>query len=263
MTTGALIFAYNNDAVDYVSMAAWTAQRVQQYLDIPVTLITNSEVNHSVFDQIIHATSIKGNTRYYPDYADSFTWYNMDRCDALELSPYDRTLVIDADYVVNGDNLKPLLDHGPDFVCHRTAYDAASQQCLNPTFGAYAMPQWWATVMMFTRTSATHYIFDSMRMVRENWPHYCDIYHIHRGSFRNDYALSIALGLVSGHSLVTQDIPWGLLTVTHEHRLEQLEHDLWRVTFQEKGRLQYLMLSRTDFHAMGKRHLGDIIVHHS
>jgi hypothetical protein len=263
MTTGAVIFAYNNDAVDYVSMAEWSARRVQQYLDIPVTLITDSEIHDSVFDRIIHVDCAKGNTRYYPDYSDNFPWYNMDRCNALELSPYDRTLVIDADYVVNGADLKLMLDHGPDFACHRTAYDVAGQQYLNPTFGAYAMPQWWATVMIFARTSATRYIFDSMRMVRENWRHYCDIYHIHRSSFRNDYALSIALGLVTGHSLVTQDIPWSLLSVTHEHKLEQIEHDTWRVIFREKNRLQYMVLRGIDFHAMGKHTLGETIAYHS
>lgn len=263
MTRGAVIFAYNNDAVDYVTMAAWSAQRVREYLDLPVTLITNSDMKHDVFDQVIRTDVAPGNSRYYQDYADSFSWYNMDRCDALELTPYDRTLVIDADYVVNGQDLVSLMCHGPDFVCHRRAFDVARQQSLNPTFGDHGMPQWWATVMMFSKTNKTQYIFDTMRMVRENWPHYCDLYRIHRCTFRNDYALSIALGLVSGHSLVTQDIPWSLISVTPEQQLEQLESDLWRVTFTDKGRLQYMMLRATDFHAMGKRTLGESIAHKS
>ena len=263
MKTGAIIFAYNNDAVDYVAMAAWSACRLREWLDIPVSLITNVDVNDSVFDRIIRGDVVEGNRRYYQDYSDSFAWYNMDRCDALHLSPYDRTLVIDADYVINSADLKVMLDYGPQFTCHRRAIDVARQRPLNSTFGEHGMPQWWATVMIFSRTAATRYIFDAMRMVRENWPHYCDVYNIHRCSFRNDHALSIALGVVSGHSLVTEDIPWHLPTVTPEHRLEQLEHDMWRVTFQEKGRLQYLVLSGTDFHAMGKRDLGGIIAHSS
>lgn len=263
MTTGAVIFAYNNDAVDYVAMAAWSARRVQKYLDIPVTLVTDSEVSDSVFDRVIQTQRVAGNARYYQDYADSFAWYNMDRCDALDLSPYDRTLVIDADYVVNGVDLKMLLDHGPEFVCHRHAFDPARQQRINPTFGDHDMPQWWATVMMFSKTSAVRYIFDSMHMIRENWMHYCDIYQIHRCTFRNDYALSMALGLVSGHSLITQDIPWNLISVTPDCGLEQIDHDTWRVEFQEKARLQFMMLRGLDFHAMGKRKLGDIIAHSS
>lgn len=263
MTTGAVIFAYNNGIIDYVAMAAWTAKRIHTWLDIPVTLVTDQTVTDSVFDKVIDRQLLKGNHRYYADYSDSFAWYNMDRCDALDVSPYDRTLVIDADYIINSPDLKIMLDHGPQFACYRRAVDLVQQQPLNPTFGDHGMPQWWATVMIFSRTTATRYIFDTMRMVRENWSHYSDIYNIHRCSFRNDHALSIALGLVSGHSLVTEDIPWNLLTVTPEHRLEQLENDMWRVTFQDKGRLQYLVLSGTDFHAMGKRDLGGAIAHNS
>ena len=263
MKTGAVIFAYNNDAVDYVAMATWSAQRIQQWLDIPVTLVTDAAVSHSVFDKVIRTDPQRGNSRYYQDYADNFHWYNLDRCDALHLSPYDRTLVIDADYVINGQDLHDLLQHGPDFVCHRHAFDVARRERFNPCFGEYNMPQWWATVMMFSKTATTGFIFDTMRMVRDNWQHYCDVYTIYRSTYRNDYALSIALGLVSGHSLITQDIPWNLISVLPEHGLEQLETDLWRVTFAEQTRQHYLMLKGVDFHALGKRQLGAAIANHS
>ena len=36
MTTGALIFAYNNDKINYVKMAAWTANNIKRHLKIPV-----------------------------------------------------------------------------------------------------------------------------------------------------------------------------------------------------------------------------------
>lgn len=262
MKTGAVIFAYNNDAVDYVAMAAWSAQRIQQWLDIPVTLVTDAPVTTGVFDQVITTSARRGNSRYFQDYADSFSWYNMDRCDALDLSPYDRTLVVDADYVINGRDLAPLLDHGPEFTCHRYAFDVARQDRFNPCFGEHKMPQWWATVLIFNKTVLSRYIFDTMRMVRDNWQHYCDVYTIYRSTYRNDYALSIALGLVSGHSLVTQDIPWQLISILPEHQLEQLESDLWRVTFVEQARRQYLLLRGVDFHALGKRALGAAVANH-
>ena len=34
MTTGALIFAYNNEQTDYVAMAAWTAKNIQRHQGI-------------------------------------------------------------------------------------------------------------------------------------------------------------------------------------------------------------------------------------
>ena len=55
MTTGALIFAFNNEKTDYVRMAAWCANRVKQYLDIPVAIVTDAndpDLNRH-FDRLI------------------------------------------------------------------------------------------------------------------------------------------------------------------------------------------------------------------
>jgi len=259
MKTGALIFAYNNTAVNYVNMAAWSAQRIQKWLDIPVTLVTDQPVGHAVFDQVLLSDRVDGNTRHYRDFDDHHAWYNMDCCDALSLSPYERTLVIDADYVVNSDALRIWLHHGPHFVSHRHAFDVVKQQRFNQHFGAHDMPQWWATVMIFDRSRATDMIFRSMKMIRDNWSHYVDIYKIHRNTFRNDYALSVALALTSGHSLVSQDLPWDLFSIMPEHDIKMLDDHAWQVGFSDQGKSRYIVLRDVDFHAMGKRQLGDII----
>ena len=36
MTTGALIFAFNNEKTDYVKMAAWSAERIRHFLNIQI-----------------------------------------------------------------------------------------------------------------------------------------------------------------------------------------------------------------------------------
>ena len=35
MTTGALIFARNNEQIDYESMARWSAKNIERHLGIP------------------------------------------------------------------------------------------------------------------------------------------------------------------------------------------------------------------------------------
>ena len=40
MTKGILVFAVNNDNVDYVLQACFVAKRAKQFLNIPVTLVT-------------------------------------------------------------------------------------------------------------------------------------------------------------------------------------------------------------------------------
>ena len=38
MTTGALIFAFNNEQTDYVKMAQWSAERIRHFLQVQLEL---------------------------------------------------------------------------------------------------------------------------------------------------------------------------------------------------------------------------------
>ena len=44
MTAGALIFAFNNEQIDYVSMAKWSAKNIERHLGIPTRIITNDDI---------------------------------------------------------------------------------------------------------------------------------------------------------------------------------------------------------------------------
>jgi hypothetical protein len=182
--------------------------------------------------------------------------------DAYSLTPFDHTLVLDADYVVASDQLKIILDCNQNFMCHRRAYDVTGLQTFDNlnVFGQYRFPMWWATVMMFRRSKQAELIFDSMAMIRDNWTHYRNLYSNNVATYRNDHALSIALNIENGHTLTTTDIPWGLASLTPEHQLTQLSPDHYRVNFVTADkRPRWIELTGQDFHAMGKQQLGDIV----
>jgi hypothetical protein len=88
MTTGALIFARNNEHTDYVAMAHWSAKNIQRHLGIPTHIVTEDIRTDS-------------GSRHFTNVG-TVTWHNTNRMDAYRLSPWDRTLVLDADYVVAG-----------------------------------------------------------------------------------------------------------------------------------------------------------------
>jgi hypothetical protein len=251
MTTGALIFAYNNEHVDYVSMAKWSAKNIQRHLGIPTTIISEHNV-------------IGNNTRHFSDIG-NVTWHNLNRMDAYQLTPYDQTLVLDADYVVASNQLQAVLDSQEDFMCHRTAYDVTGLQTFDDlnVFGQHRFPMWWATVMMFRTGEKARLIFESMQMIRDNWTHYRNLYANSRGTYRNDHALSIALNIENGHTLQTTDIPWGLASLTPEHQLTQLDQDQYQVNFTTQDKKSRWIELSTDFHAMGKQQLGDIVANNS
>jgi hypothetical protein len=262
MSTGALIFAFNNESIDYVAMAAWSAKNIQRHLGIPVSLVTDVAVDYDVFDQVIYtAVEESSNTRHFTDVG-TVTWHNLNRMDAYTLTPYSQTLVLDADYVVASNQLQSILASQEDFMCHRTAYDITGLnnfEGLN-VFGKNNMPMWWATVMMFRTSERARLIFESMGMIRDNWTHYRNLYGNNTATYRNDHALSIALNIENGHTLQTQDIPWGLASLTPEHSIQQLEQDHYRIDYvNSKNKPQWISLKNQDFHAMGKQQLGDIV----
>jgi len=268
MITGALIFAFNNESTDYITMAQWSARNIRRWLNIPTAIVTDANPRDprlSGFDQVIPATASAGGTRWFEDYQATVTWHNASRTDAYTLSPWDQTLVLDADYVVASDQLKTVLNIDQDFLAHAAAYDITGTNNfagLND-YGEYHMPMSWATVMMFRRSMHAELIFDCMQMIKNNWRHYKDLYRIASSTYRNDHALSIALHIVNGQTLQHTSIPWSLASVTPEHVLTRTSKDCYRIDYVDQDqRPRWTSIRNQDFHAMGKQHLEKLIETH-
>jgi hypothetical protein len=228
-------------------MANWSARNIERHLGIPTHIVTDDSRTDS-------------GTRHFSDVG-AVTWHNTNRMDAYTLTPWDRTLVLDADYVVASNQLQSVLDCGADFLAHRWAYDVTSCNNFNGLnyFGDVGMPMWWATVMVFNKSKQAELIFNTMAMIRDNWNHFRNIYKVSKLTYRNDHALSIALLVVNGHTLDHAGIPWRLASLTPDHGLTQLDQDRYRVDFvNTEGKARCIEL-RQDFHAMGKQQLGDIV----
>lgn len=251
MTVGALIFATNNESIDYESMARWSAGNIERHLGIPTTIVTGKPTGN--------------NRRHFTDVG-LVTWHNLNRIDAYTLSPYDQTLVLDADYVVASDQLKVILDSQEDFLCHRWAYDITGENDFSGLnyFGQHCMPMWWATVMMFRRSKQAELIFGMMRMIRDNWNHYRNLYGNTAETYRNDHSLSIALNTVNGHQQNIPSIPWNLASLVPDHTLEQIAQDEYQVKFvNSENQYRRISIKNFDFHAMGKKHLGAIVANNT
>jgi hypothetical protein len=261
LTQGVLIFAFNNEQTDYIAMAAWSARNIRRHLNLPVAVVTDdpaAAAQHK-FEHIIATVADTGGSRHFADYGATVTWHNAGRINAYDLSPFDQTIVLDADYVIASDRLLQVLELPQQFAAFKDAFEPSSMINLD-TFGAHKMPMWWATMMMFRRGTVSQYIFDSMQMIRANWQHYRDLYGIHQSNYRNDYALSIALGLVAGAEQSVHEIFWPMLNVMPDQGLTCVEQDHYEVTYtNSEGRLKTLSWAGLDFHAMCKKHLEAIV----
>jgi len=265
MNKGVLLFAFNSPKYNYYEMAVHTAKRVNYFLNLPVTVVTNSEsitVDNYKFDKVILATANTSNKR------DWGVWINKGRYQAYELSPYDSTILLDTDYMINSDTLLKTFTLPTDFCCHNKTsflfYPNAEQERLSP----YSFETLWATVIRFDKTIRSKQIFESLKMVENNFQHYSLIHGFIPSTFRNDYGLTLSLRLVNGHSeLVSDYIPWNLLHVSNNTPIyKNNTNDLnteYTVIFDNwqrgKIRKEYITVKDTDFHIMNKDNFMELI----
>lgn len=263
MKQGAVIFAFDTATCRYTDLAAWSAHRIQKHLEIPVSVITDrTDLHISDVDVICIDKPQTNNTRYFDDVGHTAAWYNQDRHRVFELSPYQDTLLLDADYVVCSRDLHTLFEIPTEIVSMRWAVDVTGQRDFDDLnfFGQHRMPMAWATVIRFQKAKTSELVFSMMRMIEQNWQHYQHIYKWSGQNFRNDYALSIALNTVFGHQADWPSIPWRVPTIEPRHRLTQLACDEFDVTYADShGRARRVCLRNHDFHAMNKINLGELI----
>lgn len=261
MSRGVILFAFNSSEYNYLNMAEFTAKRVNHFLNLPVTLITDKKTLQSStgykFDKIITVTSDTKN------YLHGKVWINKGRYQAFELSPYDETLLIDVDYVINSDKLLKTFEYMDDFICHDKISYLMNQYSLQEYFenNQMSLPTLWATVVAFKKTDRVKQIFECLKMIQENYNHYANIYKLNPDTFRNDYGLTIAYKIVNGHLFKTSDIiPWNLMHIglntyvyannSYENNTEYtIIYDKWA---RNKIKKEYLTIKDMDFHIINK-----------
>jgi hypothetical protein len=266
MSRGAILFAFNSTKFNYYTMAEFTAKRVNHFLGLPVTLITDEnslpEVPNFNFDNIVLVEPDKSNIRDYS------VWINKGRYQAYECSPYDETILLDTDYVVNSDKLLKTFDLDTDFCCHDTTSFLMHPNAPQEVLSAYSFKTLWATVITFKKTKRAKQIFECLEMVQKNYEHYANIHSFIAGVYRNDYALTLALRIANGHQLLPNDIiPWNLLHVGKNTSVYADSNDEFNTAYtvmfdnwqRGKIRKEYINIKDMDFHVMNKESFMELI----
>lgn len=261
MKQGAILFAHNNSTTDYYAMAVATARRLNRFLGLPVSIITDrSSITDRTytFDRTFFIDPDDSNTRKKE------TWINKGRYQAFDLSPYDRTLLLDTDYMVNSQRLLKLFDLQSDFVCHDSTYWVAQNypaETLNPSC-ELGVKSLWATAVRFDKTRRVAQMFHMMEQVQKNYEHYSNIYGFLPYTYRNDYALTIAHKTVNGHVQPSEDfIPWPLVHVSHELQVERDSDTAYTIKFEQgnPARPAYMRVRDWDFHMLGKKNFLELV----
>ena len=223
---GIVIFASNTDKIDYLEIASRCARLAQHTLGLPITLITDDpNYNDNVFENIIRIDPLDNtNTKYYNSTA--WVWRNKSRYRAYELSPYDTTILLDADYLALTNNLAKLLDTDFDYLIVKDSYNA--QEVLTQPMARGSINYLWATVVVFNKTAASQQLFEMVARIEKRYSYYCAMFNIFNQCYRNDFAFAIADLIINGYQLENNKrVPWSMFTFDAEIKnIEKLNKSL-------------------------------------
>jgi hypothetical protein len=275
MSNGALIFAHNNTGIDYTKLAVFAANRVKQFLDIPVSIVTDnakwleSEYPNHPFEHVIEIDNETSTQKLFFDGTLSYKtleWKNLTRGRAYDLTPYDKTLIIDSDYIINSSILKNAFELDVPFQIYKESFDLASWRDKKEftRINQYSIPFYWATVVVFEKSFITQTFFDLITYIKSNWLYFRVLYGIEASAFRNDYAFSIAIHIMNGkmEGDFAIELPGKMTYIKDKDILLNITDDKLNFLVEKKDHLGEYIATKTqgiDVHVMNKSSLIRVI----
>lgn len=275
MTKGILIFAHNNRDIDYILMALISAKFAKKNLQVPVSLVTDqttldwateSKIYNEIenlFDKIIVVP--KPETNNYRKLNDGLSnktvpFVNANRSSAWDLTPYDRTLLIDSDFLVMSNSLNEFWDVDEDVLISKSINDI----CDKPRVGYHdryisdtGVHLYWATTVMFTKNEKSKAFFELVEYVRNNYSYYGDLFRFNTLQYRNDISFSVAKHILDGFETDNVMSLPPVLTTLDTDVLSHVANDSLIFLIKAGYNDEYAAASvkKTDIHVMNKQSL--------
>ncbi len=226
---GVLLIAYNNGKIDYEKLAIVAARCVKLHMRYNhVTLLTDlptyealklelspeqagETFDHIIIDNVKH----EHNTRTHRDspWTEFTTQFNnKNKHSIFQKTPYERTLMIDVDYLVGNDTLDAIFESDSDVAMYKNAISVRNykpriwEQKLHPD----GIDMWWSTAVYWRSDSdVARLFFDLWEHVKENYTYYKWLYKFPGVLYRTDYSVSIATHILNGHGIgnVIHELP--------------------------------------------------------
>ena len=258
---GVLLFAYDNESIKYTELAKLCALLVRRHLpNTGVTLVTDNSIDGPFDDVILVETGNSGRRTFRNPNGETeeVTWHNKTRPQAYDLTPYDKTLLLDVDYLMFNNSLQWLFQSDKELLCHNTVYDITGKESLidEKMLHWSSIPMLWATVIYFTKNDTAREFFNLVKLVQDNYQYYYNLYNFKMGPYRNDYAISIAYNLLSLEHYILDP----LFTLPSQFTIEDVRED-GTLVHNADGEIAYI--KNTNVHIMNKHsiieHIDEIL----
>lgn len=281
MSNGVLLFANNNDQIDYVKQSLYLASNIKRHMNCAVAVATDSPDYLTEFfpkqaiyvDHIIPIDYNTTQTTQHKRFRDgtmaekSLVWKNTNRSSAYDITPFDQTIVLDTDVMINNSRLMACFDQPEDFLIDRQPMDVHPTRH-DPTFDRISdksVQFFWATAFFFRKTSSTRLLFDTINHIKDNYDFYRMMYQIKPTKLRNDFVFSIAIHILNGFQTNPDwpnSMPAKMFMTTDKDVLYKIKNDRFTFLLDKQthpGQYTVNSLSGVNIHCMNKFSLGRCI----
>ena len=271
MNKGVLIIAHNSRSVDYARTAVIAGGLAKKHLGVPVSLVTdNSTIDWMkesniyadailVFENIIETDRPKiDNYRILHDreVSNNVPFINSTRSSAYDLTPYDRTLLIDSDFLIMSSQLNAFWDAKESVLIANAMNDVKGDRIgiLDNWVSETGVHLYWATTVMFSKNEEGKTFFQLVEFIKENYKYFSDVYRFNEYPYRNDISFSIAMHILNGFEKNTVTLP-SILTVQGQDSLESIKNSALKVLIRHNSTEYISSIANTDVHIMNKQSL--------
>ena len=282
MTSGVVFFAYNTEQIDYLRLAVIAARYVRRHMpDREICLITDKgswdwfsksnfgKSNDYAFDDVVlldadptpnkRSHSDSPYTKFISDFK------NGNKHLVYRYSPYQQTLLLDIDYIVQNNSLDYVFAGDDAVTLFHNAESLVGklpgrrQRYLDDQ----GIPMLWSTAVYFDKTDpVTELFFDMWGHVKDNYDFYQFLYGFPGTMFRTDFCVSIATHLLNaqGHGNLVSNFPMPMINMSQLDDIVKINHaDKWvyMVTDQEETwKTSLTSIKNENVHVMNKRALA-------
>jgi len=252
MSSGVLLVAFDSvtdqgNTLRYTELAKVCANLVKRHLKLPVGIVSDTTVGG--FDEHVIVDKPSADTRHVAigDVHESYNWYNDYRRQLFNLTPFDRTLLLDVDYFLQTDQYLKCFEFDAPFQIVNRVYDPTGRKSFDKylTLPNRTIPQCWATAMYWNKNAAEH--FEYANMIADNYQYYSRVFGFSHKQYRNDMVFSIV-----SHMLPSYNMPWAMHMTSGDCSLiDATEHGL---------KLQYnnnVVRLNNDVHVLNKNIMSD------
>jgi hypothetical protein len=273
MKNGFLIFCHNSREIDYSLLSLVSGSLAKKYLKIPGTLITDSstvkwmkesniyDLTLSIFENVIQVDRPKiDNKRILNDglFEQTVPFINSNRFLAYDITPYEKTLLLDSDFLIFSDRLNSYWDVSDDVLISGRAQDFYYKDRLgyhDRYISDTGIKLNWATTVMFTKNEKCKSFFKLVESIKKNYNYYSDIYRFDNRQYRNDISFSLACHITDGFITRNINLP-DILTTISKDTLYDVKDDgrlIFLTSSGLNGETIFSSVKDLDIHVMNKQ----------